>query len=193
MVIEITKYERKINLKVFIDTALDDLVIVLFDNHAKKIDYKIIKNLKQKSEFLPIYFNDLLKRNNVNIKEINEYYINLGPGTFTGSRIALVFARTICQVYEKASLYTTSTFNLASININKEKNIFIDARGNSYYKAKVKEGKLLSNITIVTEGENQKIDYDFFINNFANFSFIFKEEKDLLSVQPIYVKKPHIG
>ncbi|WGI36825.1 tRNA (adenosine(37)-N6)-threonylcarbamoyltransferase complex dimerization subunit type 1 TsaB [Mesomycoplasma lagogenitalium] len=180
-------------MNIFIDSTLDDLVIGLFNENKQLVDYEIKVKLKEKSEILPSIFNQILKRNSLTINNINNYFINLGPGTFTGSRISLVFCRTICQV-NNSNLFTTNTFEL--ISYDKEKNFFfVDARGNSAYMAQAEKGKLLSEIQVVEKKEkNDTVNYQKFFNDFRYiFNEIFELEKDLLKVEPVYIKKPHIG
>ncbi|MGZ9414557.1 tRNA (adenosine(37)-N6)-threonylcarbamoyltransferase complex dimerization subunit type 1 TsaB [Mycoplasma sp. 5370] len=179
-------------MKIFIDTTLNDLVVALFDSQYKLINYVLETELKEKSEKLPLVFKNLLERNNFSLQNINSFYINLGPGTFTGSRIALVFCRTIAQL-SNINIYTTSSFNLVSLHTKNKEIAYIDARGKSSYKALVQKGKILSDIEVVERNQNWAIDYLEVINNFFNYQKLFKLEENLLEIQPIYVKKPHIG
>jgi tRNA threonylcarbamoyladenosine biosynthesis protein TsaB len=50
------------------------------------------------SDRLIFLINDLLKKNNILPKNINSLVINIGPGSFTGIRVGVSFARAFAQI-----------------------------------------------------------------------------------------------
>ncbi|VEU59083.1 tRNA (adenosine(37)-N6)-threonylcarbamoyltransferase complex dimerization subunit type 1 TsaB [Mesomycoplasma neurolyticum] len=181
-------------MNIFIDTCHEDLVIALYNHDLKLKSYKIKEKLKQKAEILPKLFEEFLYENDLKTKDIQNFYINLGPGTFTGVRIALVFVRTIAQV-TNANVFTTNSFNLISFGNELKQNYFIDAKGKTAYKAIAQNGKILSNIEVVSKEVVNSFDYLFIINNFLKLvnKNVFEHQKNLLKIQPLYVKKMQIG
>ncbi|MBN3535112.1 tRNA (adenosine(37)-N6)-threonylcarbamoyltransferase complex dimerization subunit type 1 TsaB, partial [Mycoplasma procyoni] len=168
-------------MKIFIDTTAKSFVLALFDAESKLVDKTIIDNIKEKSEILPIEFSSILKRNNLDIKDIKKIFINIGPGTFTGVRISLVFARTLAQL-TNIELFYTNTFLLFDQKQRKE--IYIDARGKDSYFAVVENNKLVSNIELVEKkGLDQEPDYLYLINNFSYFeNLVFEKSENILEL-----------
>lgn len=179
-------------MNVFFETACDDLFIALYDQKYQLLGFKHHLKLVQKVEKIPTEFEALLKEHDIKISQIKNIYINLGPGTFTGSRISLVFARTLCQL-NSIQLHTTNTFLLASISNKKVSKINIDARGGKMFQAQVVNGKMNSKIEILNKTIIHNLDYELLANHFINFLPIFELEKDLLAIEPLYIKRPQIG
>ncbi|TCG10822.1 hypothetical protein C4B24_03780 [Mycoplasma marinum] len=156
---------------------------------GKTIKYTLEKNLVKKADALPQAFLDTL--NGVKTNQITDFYITIGPGSFTGARTGLVFARSICQI-TKANLHTTTSPQLIA-GPHGEKEIFIDARSKMSYFASVNNGLLNQEITLVPFQESTKQDYDELIKNPVDFFKIFKLEENILSVHPQYIKTAKIG
>ena len=102
-------------MKIFLDTTQSDFVACLFDENFK-IKNKIIKETIYKVEEIPQFFTTLLINEKIKVQDIKDFYINVGPGSFTGARIALVYVRTIAQM-TGAKISITNSFKLLT---NKE-------------------------------------------------------------------------
>lgn len=174
-------------MKVLIDTSNPDLFLSLIDGD-KTLSYIHIKDLVKKADELPSAYAALLEKANVKTSDIKSFYITTGPGSFMGSRSALVFARTICQI-TKASLYTASSF--AFVSAMQDGVYFIDAKGNSFYKAFISSGEI--QMSLVPEGKPTEINYDQIIENPSKYLYGFSIEKDLLKAEAIYLKQPKVG
>ncbi|OPY76759.1 MAG: tRNA threonylcarbamoyladenosine biosynthesis protein TsaB [Syntrophorhabdus sp. PtaU1.Bin058] len=77
-----------------IDNSLDSLNLVLAE------DYTIVaerrgKNKKVPSEILPVMVSGILTDNGHRIDDITNMIVTLGPGSFTGIRVALAFCKGI--------------------------------------------------------------------------------------------------
>ena len=94
-------------MKLFIDTTQSMMMIAFFDQN-----WKVVKSfnleVQQKVEQMLNFFNQL---DQSFFKQLKTIYINLGPGSFTGSRIALLYVRTLAQM-QKLPVFTCSTFEL---------------------------------------------------------------------------------
>ncbi|WP_033161057.1 tRNA (adenosine(37)-N6)-threonylcarbamoyltransferase complex dimerization subunit type 1 TsaB [[Mycoplasma] collis] len=181
-------------MNIFFDSCNEDLIIALFDEEFKLIDFIIKKNLKQKAEILADLFLELLNSNKLKAFNIKNFYLNLGPGSFTGVRIGLVFIRTIVQI-TNAKIYSTNTFNLLSFDNQEKKEYLIDAKGNTSYQAFAKNGKLHSEIKIINKKTENNFNFQNLLNNFQNLveNNVFKLEKNVLNIKPLYIKKTNIG
>ncbi len=175
-------------MNIIIDTSNKDLFISIV-NQGKTIKYELLENLSKKADELPKVFTRIME--GYKTKDIDSFYITIGPGSFTGARTALVFARSICQV-TGASLYTTSSIQMIA-GPNKEKEVYIDARSNMSYFGVVKQGRLVQDISLVDFKESTKQYYEKVISNPEEYFTLFSHQKDILEVKPLYIKEPKIG
>lgn len=173
-------------MKVFIDTTQKYFVACLF-NQNFKINHYIIKLTKYKVEEI-INFFSLIKDF---LNEIKEIYINVGPGSFTGSRVALLYVRTLSQI-KKIDIYTTNTFTL--IRKTKKTSLFkktlcIPATKNKSYCQKYNKNhiQMINNVK-----NNLEINYKKLIFNFHKYLNCFSLSK-LESLKPVYASEPQIG
>ena len=67
-----------------IDAAADDIFLTLMNN--KNIYICSHENSKSNFERLIILINEFLKKNQILVDEINNIYVNKGPGSFAGIR-----------------------------------------------------------------------------------------------------------
>ncbi|QJB71519.1 hypothetical protein [Mycoplasma sp. 1654_15] len=177
-------------MKIFLDTTSDFLVYFLFDKDFRLIDKQIIKESK-KVELLANIIEKSLEKNKIKISQITDFYLNLGPGYFTGCRISLVYVRTICQL-TNANIWTTNTFSLLSFTNKKEETYYINSSGLHFFSASAKQGKLTSDVIQVLKENKElsQVDYELISFNFEAFSKIFQLETNILTIQPFYTKEP---
>ena len=82
---------------VVMDTSNAYLVIALYENDKCLERYQEFGNKKQ-SEYAITYLDEMLKRNNFNILDFDEMIITIGPGSYTGQRVALTIAKTLAAI-----------------------------------------------------------------------------------------------
>lgn len=174
-------------MKILIETTLQDLFLLAVEDD-KTVAKIHIKDLVKKADELPLAFENLLTDANIDINDVEGFYITTGPGSFMGCRTALIFVKAICQM-TKTKLYHASTFSL--ISKNEDGTYFIDAKGNTFYKAEIKKGNI--QLSLVSEGTQTEINYDDIIENPNKYLKLFSEATDLLSLEPIYLKEPRVG
>lgn len=73
--------------RLIINTANDELVIVLTKNN--KVFSKIIDSKMHHNETMLPAIDELLKENNIEVNNINEFGVVIGPGSFTGIRVGV--------------------------------------------------------------------------------------------------------
>ncbi|MGL4184083.1 MAG: hypothetical protein ACRCRP_03050 [Metamycoplasmataceae bacterium] len=176
-------------MKMFLDTSQLFFAIAIFDD-----EFKIIKSKTEKIVFKVEALTNFIDENKINLDQINEIYLNIGPGSFTGVRVALVYAKTIAQLCN-AKIFIINSFILSYLT-NKDREeqiIFINK-----YKSLAIENKYLhdfSKIKIEKKDLEQttEIDYKELINNFIKYKSHFKEENNLENINPIYILEPQIG
>ncbi|QSF13775.1 tRNA (adenosine(37)-N6)-threonylcarbamoyltransferase complex dimerization subunit type 1 TsaB [Mycoplasma sp. Mirounga ES2805-ORL] len=182
-------------MKLYLDTANSDFVISIFDNNFKEVESIKLLNYQKKVNLIPEKTKEILKLTNTKITDYDCFYINIGPGFFTGVRISLVYLRTIALIYN-IKIKTISSMQILARQNPAKTEFAINANGGKYYS--YKRTKELFNINQVTleKGELNSydaIDHDLFIKNFKYFESDFKDYKDLMDIEPYYIKLPQIG
>ena len=85
-----------------IDAAADKIFFkVINDNESYTSDYP--SSRENFDKFLTLLFN-FLNKNKINIKEINNIFVNQGPGKFSGIRISISTAKAL-SLTNKLNLY----------------------------------------------------------------------------------------
>lgn len=120
-----------------IDTSSIDLGVGLFKDDTAVAAYsRYIKN--SHAEHITQVIEMLLSANNVNPSDINRIAVTNGPGSFTGLRIGIAFAKGFCLYSPDVLLYPVSTLEvMAYAAIHSKKRIIsaIDARNNEVFWA----------------------------------------------------------
>lgn len=81
-------------ISLFLDTSSDKLCVSLVkDNEVIYENYKTTKN--DHSTYLVSIINEGLNKNNLTVTDINKILVSIGPGSFTGTRIAVTVAKTL--------------------------------------------------------------------------------------------------
>ena len=98
-----------------IDAAADKIFFkIIFNNKSYTSDYP--NNRENFDKFVILLFN-FLKKNNINIKEINNIFINQGPGRFSGIRASIATAKAL-SVANKLNLYGFNSDQIKDQNYN---------------------------------------------------------------------------
>ena len=120
----------------FIDTSSKDFFIILFEND-KIIDNLKVENIITHSKIIDEKIKEFLLKNNINIKDIDNFAVSVGPGSYTGIRVGYAFILGICEALNKQII----TVNLLEsmkyyYDDNENNNIFlplINANNNNVY------------------------------------------------------------
>ena len=118
-----------------IDTSSEICSTAILENDIL-IDENNLENGKTHSENLMPLVEELLKRNNIDIKEIDLISCSVGPGSFTGIRIGVSSMKPIAEVLKIKLASITSLENLAKnvvVEGNEKIVSLIDARNNQVY------------------------------------------------------------
>ena len=156
--------------RLVMDTAMDySYMTLLKDNDILYESYSLGKN--NHSERVLPELEETLKNNSIKLKNIEEVYVGIGPGSYTGVRIATVIGKMIA-VMNNIKLYKFSSLALLSTSVDTESYPFIDCRrGNCYTAHFIYQDGVL---TRLKEDSLEKID-EFF--NGLNKDLIVKEGK----------------
>ena len=77
-------------MKLYFDTSDRDKIIIILDGKHWEFTSK-----NQKPQDLVSLIEETLKKEKVNLKEIKEIEVNLGPGSFTGLKIGVAVANAL--------------------------------------------------------------------------------------------------
>ncbi|MGL5617525.1 MAG: hypothetical protein ACRCWU_00505 [Metamycoplasmataceae bacterium] len=177
-------------MNIFLDTTQSEFVACLLDENFKIKIKTIIKTI-YKVEEVASFFNTLLIDMKVHIEDIKNFYINIGPGSFTGSRITLIYVRTISQI-TSANIYTTNSFKLLDNHVDDK--LFIAANKNHSFMILRNNIEDVSKTILVEKSNEEKIiDYNKLLSSFNDYVNLFKLEKNILKIKPEYGSTPQIG
>ena len=164
-----------------IDTSSEVCSVALLEDD-KLIDKNELDNGKTHSETLMVLIDELLKRNNVDIKDINLFGCDVGPGSFTGIRIGVSTIKAMAEVLNVKIASVTSLEVLAR-NVQDRKIIasIIDARNDQVYLGifdenyKKMEDYLADDIHVAIEHLKKYENVTFVGNGAINFKELIKE------------------
>ena len=164
-----------------IDSASDVCSVALLDND-NLIDEINLENGRTHSENLMPLVDEIIKRNGMDIKDVELLGCTVGPGSFTGIRIGVASIKPIAEVLN-IKIASVTSLEVLSKNVDDESNrvCLIDARNNQvYFGAFDKDSNLIMEYTaddINTVLEQIKLDNITFIGNGAEL------HKDLIKTQ----------
>ena len=119
-------------ISLFIDTALSYIRIAIFKDN-KLIDSINEKCEKNMSALFDSKVNELFKKNNLELTEVNKIYTVTGPGSFTGIRVGMTFSKVLAMALNLKITPISELQVLATTNTTKLKAPMIDARRGYVY------------------------------------------------------------
>ncbi len=120
-----------------IDTSHLFLLIVLM-NEDGLVDAVQLDCFKQQSEYIITQLDELLKRNELTIDQVDSIVVTRGPGSYTGVRIGMTVAKVLGSIAGK-QVYTISTLQLyAGL---KDCYVLMDARAKRCYVGRYRDGR----------------------------------------------------
>lgn len=199
-----------------IDTTNSLCSICLF-NHNSIIDFKIGEVSSNQSKNLFEFIDQIFLTHNLNYNDLNEIFITIGPGSFTGIRVGLAAAKGISLVTQ-IPISGISNFQVFAYQINKEIiddqfSVILNARRDQFYLqsftknfSEIHEPQLINKSELVdiknkifTEDsileinhlENvETINAKISAEEIAKCALFFKNQKLLKNIQPLYIKLP---
>lgn len=124
-----------------IDTSTNIMIIMLhIDGKLKGIKKRIAKSDHQ-AYIIPL-IDELLKENNLSIKDIDTFVVGIGPGSYTGLRVSVMTAKMFSYTL-KVNLNKVSSLLFLTSGYQKEVLAWHDARNNQGFSGFYLKGKLL--------------------------------------------------
>lgn len=121
-----------------IDSTTKKASVALMTNDDKVLVKNIDNEITHSEKLLPLV-DELLKENNVNLKDIDALACTLGPGSFTGVRIGIATVKALAKVLNKNIIGVTSLTLLANEGLKQKANnhkyvlATMDAKNNRVY------------------------------------------------------------
>lgn len=178
----------------YIDTHLTNVVVALYKNE-KLWKKKEVKEPKEHSTVCMPLLIELLEENEIDIDDIKDIVVVIGPGSFTGVRIGVTIAKTLAfakkiEIRPVTSLEVflpiTSKVDFISI---KEKNGYYVGKLNKECN-QIEEYQYLKNLEYENFKEKNKVEE----GSIINYERLIKEAhkknpKNPHEINPFYVKK----
>lgn len=135
-------------LTLVFDTCFNKTYIVLRKNDDILANLVIEStDLNYHSVYLIPKIRDILKENNLLIKDLDAIGVNIGPGSFTGIRAGITIARVLAQQTNIKLVGVTSLQILSKLNQKDKKTIVVtDARKNNVYYAEYLNNSSLNSV-----------------------------------------------
>lgn len=192
-------------VSVILDSS-NSYLSVAIANDDTIIDQISYEAWQRQSELMIPELDKLLKRNNVTRHDINKVIVSIGPGSYTGVRIALSIAKVMVLALN-VPLYAISSLHAMKDNDNPSICIINARSARSYvgvykgsevvvqdqimtneqllnYIEEHKDYKLIGDISYLgLEGENKDI-----LNGLFELSKVLSPVKDTLGLTPVYLK-----
>lgn len=147
-----------------------------------------------------------LNKLNLSLRDFDEVVCGIGPGSYTGVRIALTIAKTIC-VLEPIKLKTISSLKVFG-NKNSKYISLMNARSGRSYIGVYDQGKDIVSDTIMTNQEvkdyiEKHPDYEVvgdcsyieicakkpdILQGLLSYKDILNQVEDVMSIKPVYLK-----
>lgn len=201
--------------KLFIDTCVNQLSIVI--KQDDKISYqKVFTDKNKVAEVLIKEIQNGANSCNIQFKEFNKLYITKGPGSYTGERLGLTFAKTYALLNKGVQVNIISTLKAISLNeLDKTYICLLDARNNACFCGIYKNGILLKEdarlekeeidnlineykdatlVTILSQQDvlssrfNKKVIGVDIGLNMANNETLFDFDQDPMTIKPVYLR-----
>lgn len=187
-------------ISLFLDTHDKNIIEVLYRD-GKVLDKNIRISERNHSDFTMPMLDELLKRNNLTVQDLNEVFVCNGPGSFTGVRIGVTIAKTLAYtlnipiktISSLECLALSSKLNEKKVSIIKDvKGVFyslFDENNNfiegPFYKSNSEFDDFLKINNIDDTSIIEESDYDY-----ENIYSQLKEFKSLNAheVKPLYIK-----
>ena len=190
---------------IVMDSANKYLVVALYENQKCLASLQEEGNRKQ-SEYAIVYLQKLLQENHLKMSDFDEMVITIGPGSYTGVRVALTIAKTLNATMNIK--VKTVSYLKAMAGMKKAISI-LDARSHKLFLGIYNEGKVivddcLINIDEFENYQEQYTDYEIvgdthlvgipekevdLANHIYTLSTLEKEIENVDGLVPRYIKE----
>ena len=155
--------------------------VALLDGKGKVLDERTIETKERSEEILPELVNAVLQKGGIKLSEVKKIAVCLGPGSYTGLRVGVAFAKGLAQ-FGEVQIVGVDDFDVLSGAVSENGIILFDAKNERVYykiKDKIKVDYLVNVLAEIKPGKSAKF---FGSGAIANENYIdTKFGKDLVS------------
>ncbi len=162
--------------KLIVDSSTKTLYIALVSD-LKVIEEMYILGRSDHATNIVLKIDEILKNHNLNVSDLEGIYCGVGPGSYTGVRMAVTVGKMV-STNTNVKLYAFSSLFLLSSGYSGKVLPYIDARRGNSFNALYDDMKL-----ILEEGLRNTEDT---INNHKDYMAV---SEDMIKVDPIKVIK----
>lgn len=154
-----------------IDTSLDDCIVAIAQD-GEILASSCQKTKSKQAEILPQMVKDICEKAKINPKQIDKIGVTIGPGSFTGVRVGLAFAKGLA-IATDAQIIGISTLELLAQSSPNSKTIALIEQMGSVFAASFINGEMI-------DAPNRFENFDFIKNYESDWSIIgFKKPIEL--------------
>jgi len=144
-------------LTLFIDSSRKDLLLAVFKGTSVIKELSLGTNGRH-SEFIMTELETMIKDLDITLDQFDRVITTKGPGSFTGVRIGVTIAKTLCYA-KKIPLYSISTLKVLSYTGYEHRVVIMDAKKGRVFAT------IVSNDQVVLE--DSYIEFDELINKMS--------------------------
>ena len=181
-------------LTLYIDTHASFIELILFKN-GKVLDHVSRKEVVMQSSMIMPSLEDLLKRNNVVVKDLSDIIVINGPGSFTGVRLGVTIAKCLAFTLQIPIRVMSSLLIKAVSNEEKGYHWFVEEEKNGYYFGKFNElDELINDYIHVKKGDYETFSQnrDIIVHVDLNYEMIYEFSRNLNPINPHMVKPLYV-
>ena len=138
--------------QVLLDSS-NKLLCVALSKNGQVLDSIVYEAWQRQSEMMVKEVDTIMKRNNVSKEDLDAIVVGIGPGSYTGVRIAITIAKTMAYAL-KIKLYKTSSLSLFRCE-DKPTICVTNARSGRSYFAVYEGNKVIEEDQVL---ENEKVE-----------------------------------
>ena len=131
-----------------IDTANENIAIALLKNKTILFEYNQAMPRGQGEALIPL-IQDMLNQSNLTPTDINQIAVAIGPGSFTGVRIAMATARGMALALD-IPIYGTTTLEASAFQTSGKTLSVLDTKRGDFYTQLFQDGNPLEEPQIRT-------------------------------------------
>ena len=171
-------------MKLFIDTTNSKFILALVED-ANVLSFTKKETNRNMAKMANKWIEEFLKKNKVQLKDLDGYLVVTGPGSFTGVKVGANIVNTLVTVFSNQTIETIDTFTL--LDEAEAKYIALPfGKGKFYLKKKGFLKKGFTTTNQLPEGKEGVIGYENFDKKMlADKLSLFKPSN---KVEPIYPK-----
>ncbi len=160
--------------KLLVDSSTKTLYIALVDDN-KVLEEMYVEGRNDHAKNIVSKISEILKNNNIKVEDLEGIYVGVGPGSYTGVRMAVTVGKMI-STNTKVLLYGFSSLYMQSSGYDGKVLSYIDARrGNSF--------NVVYNNSLEEISEGMRSTTEMFLN-YPNYKVV---SEDNIKVDPIKV------